>query len=149
MTVLSSFWQSYVMALVQDDRFPQPPAGYQPAERFQYPRLRLQVAALAVLALTTPVLLFSVWVLQRGSAARPFVLVSGGMDLLPIAVTALATTTVHELVHGATYRLLGYRVTFGVSRHLLAADFPTWTADECPLCRDGVPIAKPGSRPIS
>ena len=35
------------------------------------------------------------------------------------------------------------------SRHLVAADFPTWTADECPLCREGVPIAKPGSRPIT
>ena len=32
------------------------------------------------------------------------------------------------------------------SRHLLEANFPTWAADECPLCRDGVPIAKPGSR---
>lgn len=35
------------------------------------------------------------------------------------------------------------------SRHLLAADFPTWAADACPLCRDGLPIAKPGSRPIT
>jgi orotate phosphoribosyltransferase len=35
------------------------------------------------------------------------------------------------------------------SRHLLEVDFPTWTADECPLCRDGVPITKPGSRPIT
>ena len=34
------------------------------------------------------------------------------------------------------------------SRHLLAAAFPTWPAGECPLCRDAVPIAKPGSRPI-
>ena len=33
-------------------------------------------------------------------------------------------------------------------RALLEASFPTWSADECPLCRDGVPIAKPGSRPI-
>jgi orotate phosphoribosyltransferase len=31
---------------------------------------------------------------------------------------------------------------------LLGVDFPTWTAEECPLCRDDVPIAKPGSRPI-
>jgi orotate phosphoribosyltransferase len=31
---------------------------------------------------------------------------------------------------------------------LLEGDFPTWTAEECPLCRDGVQIAKPGSRPI-
>jgi orotate phosphoribosyltransferase len=33
-------------------------------------------------------------------------------------------------------------------RALLEASFPTWSADECPLCRDGVPISKPGSRPI-
>ena len=35
------------------------------------------------------------------------------------------------------------------SRALLEADFPTWTVEDCPLCRDGVPIAKPGSRPIT
>jgi len=34
------------------------------------------------------------------------------------------------------------------SRALLEVDFPTWTAKTCPLCRDDVPIAKPGSRPI-
>ena len=34
------------------------------------------------------------------------------------------------------------------SRTLLEVDFPTWPADECPLCRDGEPITKPGSRPI-
>jgi orotate phosphoribosyltransferase len=35
------------------------------------------------------------------------------------------------------------------SRHLLEVDFPTWTVEECPLCREGVPIAKPGSRPVA
>jgi orotate phosphoribosyltransferase len=35
------------------------------------------------------------------------------------------------------------------SRALLEAEFPTWPAADCPLCREGVPIAKPGSRPIS
>lgn len=35
------------------------------------------------------------------------------------------------------------------SRALLEVDFPTWAAEACPLCRDGVPIAKPGSRPIT
>lgn len=34
-------------------------------------------------------------------------------------------------------------------RSLLEASFPTWPADECPLCADGVPIAKPGSRFIA
>jgi orotate phosphoribosyltransferase len=33
-------------------------------------------------------------------------------------------------------------------RALLEASFPTWSAGECPLCATGVPIAKPGSRPI-
>jgi orotate phosphoribosyltransferase len=34
------------------------------------------------------------------------------------------------------------------SRALIEADFPTWSAEECPLCREAVPIAKPGSRPV-
>ncbi len=34
-------------------------------------------------------------------------------------------------------------------RALLEVAFPTWPADSCPLCADGVPIAKPGSRPIA
>jgi orotate phosphoribosyltransferase len=35
------------------------------------------------------------------------------------------------------------------SHALLDIEFPTWPAAGCRLCRDGVPIAKPGSRPIS
>jgi orotate phosphoribosyltransferase len=31
---------------------------------------------------------------------------------------------------------------------LLELDFPVWRADECPLCRQKIPIAAPGSRPI-
>ena len=34
-------------------------------------------------------------------------------------------------------------------RALFSASFPTWTADECPLCADGAPITKPGSRHIT
>ncbi len=33
-------------------------------------------------------------------------------------------------------------------RCLLSVDLPTWTASQCPLCQDGTPIQKPGSRPI-
>ena len=29
---------------------------------------------------------------------------------------------------------------------LLRIDVPTWSAEECPLCRDGAPLVKPGSR---
>ena len=35
------------------------------------------------------------------------------------------------------------------SRALLEVEFPTWKPEECPLCRDGEPITKPGSRPIT
>jgi len=35
------------------------------------------------------------------------------------------------------------------SCHLVSANFDTWSAGDCPLCREGVPIAKPGSRPIT
>ncbi len=31
---------------------------------------------------------------------------------------------------------------------LVEVAFPTWQPDECPLCREGVPIEKPGSRPV-
>jgi orotate phosphoribosyltransferase len=34
------------------------------------------------------------------------------------------------------------------SRALLEVEFPTWDAEECPLCLDDEPITKPGSRPI-
>lgn len=30
---------------------------------------------------------------------------------------------------------------------LVRVDVPTWQPDGCPLCRDGVPVEKPGSRP--
>jgi orotate phosphoribosyltransferase len=31
---------------------------------------------------------------------------------------------------------------------LLDVDFPTWDPDNCPKCAEGLPIEKPGSRPI-
>jgi len=31
---------------------------------------------------------------------------------------------------------------------LLRASFPTWKANLCPLCRQGKPLVKPGSRPV-
>jgi len=38
----------------------------------------------------------------------------------------------------------GFAVPFAA---LLELDLPTWTADDCPLCREGTPAVKPGSRP--
>jgi len=33
-------------------------------------------------------------------------------------------------------------------RPLLVVDFPVWTPEECPLCREGLPIDRPGSRVV-
>ena len=109
------------MTAIQNDGYPQPPAGYQSAVRFQYPKIKLQIAALALLAAITPFILFLAWMLQRPSVGRPFIIVNGFTDLLPVIVTALAITIIHELVHGLTYQLLGYKVSYGVSAHLFAA----------------------------
>jgi len=32
---------------------------------------------------------------------------------------------------------------------LVEATFPTWRVEECPLCREGRPVDRPGSRPIA
>ncbi|HHH31870.1 MAG TPA: orotate phosphoribosyltransferase [Polyangiaceae bacterium] len=32
---------------------------------------------------------------------------------------------------------------------LLTVDFPVWKPEECPLCERGLPIEKPGSRPVA
>ena len=37
---------------------------------------------------------------------------------------------------------------FGVPfEALVKLNIPTWTEDECPLCKEGIPCVKPGSRP--
>ncbi len=34
-------------------------------------------------------------------------------------------------------------------RSLVAVAFPTWPPEECPLCAEGLPVERPGSRPLS
>ncbi len=103
------------------EQYPKPPAGYQPAALFQYPTAKLQVAAILAFVLVTLPLLVLTQALQRQLGGKSFEGLQGTQGLLIALVTVLATTIVHELVHGGVYRWLGYRVSFGVSRHLLAA----------------------------
>jgi orotate phosphoribosyltransferase len=50
---------------------------------------------------------------------------------------------------GAIVDRSGGKVSFGVPFHaLITMDVSSWKEDECPLCRDGVPLSKPGSRKI-
>ncbi|MBN1579956.1 MAG: DUF3267 domain-containing protein, partial [Anaerolineae bacterium] len=101
--------------------YPEPPPGYQPAMRFEYPKMGLQIAAFVVLIGITPLLLFLVIVLQRQSLGGLFSDTDRLVQLVLVVATVLITMVIHELVHGLAYRLLGYRVTFGVSVHLFAA----------------------------
>lgn len=41
----------------------------------------------------------------------------------------------------------GGKADFGVPQHpLMKLDLPNWSAEECPLCKQGVPLTKRGSR---
>src|SRR3954471_24510812 len=43
----------------------------------------------------------------------------------------------------------GGTASFDVPFHaLLGVDLPTYQPDECPLCAQGMPVVKPGSRPV-
>ncbi|ADG82675.1 orotate phosphoribosyltransferase [Thermincola potens] len=40
-------------------------------------------------------------------------------------------------------------VDFGVPLHAeLTMDIQSWEADDCPLCKEGIPVVKPGSREV-
>jgi orotate phosphoribosyltransferase len=95
-------------------------------------------------------------VLRRGFAVAP------GQRIIiveDVVTTGKSTREVIEILEADGAEVVGLASMVnrsGVSnpfeprpyRALLEASFPTWNADECPLCRDGVPVAKPGSRPI-
>jgi orotate phosphoribosyltransferase len=74
-----------------------------------------------------------------------------------VVTTGGSTREVIELLQAAGVRVLGAgsiidrsggRVDLGVPRFALATlEAAAWTAEECPLCRQGLAIEKPGSRP--
>ena len=105
----------------QASQLPPAPPGYEPAVRFEYPTLKLQIAALLVLAAVTPLLLLVAGVLHPQLAWDSFVRSNDGISLMIVVVTVVATAILHEFVHCVAYKLLGYKVTFGVSRRLVAA----------------------------
>ena len=109
------------MNTAQKDRWPEQPAGYQPAVMLRYPRGKLQIAGLISLALVTPILFVIIGFLQSRSPEQVPLFTNSPIDLLLVVLTVLVTITVHELIHGAAYRLLGYRVDYGVSVYLIAA----------------------------
>lgn len=100
----------------ENETMPPPPDGYAPAERFVYPLWPLQIAALLVLIMTgLGLLLFlGAW---HGALNWTF----GLGELLLVLLTVLVVIVVHELIHGAVYRWLGYDVSFGIAWKMGAA----------------------------
>jgi orotate phosphoribosyltransferase len=76
-----------------------------------------------------------------------------------VVTTGGSTREVMELLRASGVQVLGVgsvidrsggRVDLGVPRVALATlDAVSWTPEECPLCKQGLPIAKPGSRAVS
>jgi orotate phosphoribosyltransferase len=96
-------------------------------------------------------------VLRRGFAVAPG---QKAVIIEDVVTTGKSTREVIALLEadGAEVVALGSLVNRSGSpnpfepkpfRFLLEASFPTWAAEDCPLCADGVPIAKPGSRFIA
>jgi orotate phosphoribosyltransferase len=77
-----------------------------------------------------------------------------------VVTTGKSTREVIEILGGFGAKVIGVASMVnrsGVSQPfaplpshaLLEVEFPTWPQDECPLCREGAPITKPGSRPVT
>lgn len=76
-----------------------------------------------------------------------------------VVTTGGSTREVMELLQAAGVRVVGVgsvidrsggRVDLGVPRVALATlDAVAWTPEECPLCKQGLPVVKPGSRAVA
>jgi len=75
------------------------------------------------------------------------VLTTGGSTRETMRVAAGAGG--HVVGAAAIVDRSGGTASFEVPFHaLLAVDLPTYQPDACPLCAKGVPVVKPGSRPV-
>jgi orotate phosphoribosyltransferase len=91
--------------------------------------------------------------LRRGFSLRPGetavvvedVVTTGGSTREVIEL--LQAAGVHVIGVGSVIDRSGGRVDLGVPRVALATlEAISWTAEECPLCKQGLPVEKPGSR---
>ncbi|MDR1651045.1 MAG: orotate phosphoribosyltransferase [Synergistaceae bacterium] len=94
-----------------------------------------------------------VMTLRRGFSVSPGERVLVVED---VVTTGGSVKEVIELLRGAGAEIAGVasivdrsggKVDFGVKfRSLVSMDIKSWDAETCPLCREGIPTAKPGSR---
>lgn len=100
---------------------PLPPAGYQPAMRFEYPRLLLQVLGLVMFVVSIGVFLMAAWLLNGRPAGLPISFGTSIWEFLLMILMVFVTVVIHELIHGAAYQLLGYKVSYGLHPQMVAA----------------------------
>ena len=94
--------------------------------------------------------------LRRGFAVEPG---EAAVVVEDVVTTGGSTREVIGLLHAAGVRVLaaapiidrsGGAVDLGVPRvGARGLEVITWPPEVCPLCRDGVPVEKPGSRPAA
>lgn len=97
-----------------------------------------------------------VMTLRRGFALRP------GQSVViveDVVTTGKSTREVIEVLEQAGAKVLAMASMVNRSGRsnpfeplpyhaLLTVDFPVWEPEHCPLCQQGIPIEKPGSRPV-
>ena len=91
--------------------------------------------------------------LRRGFSLTPG---EAAVVVEDVVTTGGSTREVMELLQAAGVQVVavgsiidrsGGRVDLGVPRAALATlDAVSWTPEECPLCKQGLPVVKPGSR---
>ena len=75
------------------------------------------------------------------------VITTGGSTLE--VVELLRTAGVEVLAAGSIIDRSGGAASVGVPRVALQTlQATTWSPEDCPLCREGIPVVKPGSRPV-
>jgi predicted neutral ceramidase superfamily lipid hydrolase len=95
------------------------PQGYEPPEVFQYPMAILQVFGLIGLGICLVV--FGSIATRAQEVNLWGLLPQTAPEILLWLLLIPATLVVHELLHGAVYTALGYRVSYGFSAKLGAA----------------------------
>jgi hypothetical protein len=115
------FANPHISLMTSKTNYPEPPPGYQPALKFEYPKLNLQLLAGGLIIVITPCLVVLTWLLQGRPGQFPLPIQPTFGDLMIVLATIIITILVHELIHGLVYQLLGYKVSYGVSLQLMAA----------------------------
>ncbi|MFC4449344.1 hypothetical protein [Halorussus aquaticus] len=97
---------------------PESPDGYGDPTEFSYPGLWLSLGSLVLFVLAVTGFGRLMHALRGGT---PVEFTVGPVGIGVVAALSVATIVVHELVRGAVYHLLGYRVKYGLALNVGAA----------------------------